>query len=108
MLALLLWSHWIQESPVPLAHGNSVSHKVAKKLHANASKVKDHPKCAACQYQKQQSQAKPGRLSKAIKEAEGSLSVEQLSPGQCIKLTWWERSGGSTSASSSSVSADSS
>jgi hypothetical protein len=47
-------------------------------------------KCAAYQYGKHRRQAKPGQVSEAIKEAEGSLSLEQLNPGQRISIDYFQ------------------
>ena len=60
--------------------------KASERLHYRAGKlVGDNlPKYAACQFGKQMNRSKPGKRTNAITDKAGTLSAEQLYPGQQV------------------------
>ena len=53
-------------------------------LHRAAARVDGVPKCAACLFAKQNRRTTPGRTSRAVRDREGILAADQLTPGQRI------------------------
>ena len=59
-----------------------------RKLHTAAARIppQEFPKCAACLFGRQTNRAKPGRVSKIVKDRAGILSADQYLPGQRIHV----------------------
>jgi hypothetical protein len=62
-----------------LAHSDAT-----RRLHTAACKLTELPKCAACQFGKQKRRPTPGKTSSIVRDREGVLSQDHLSPGQRI------------------------
>jgi hypothetical protein len=60
-----------------LAHSEATRH-----LHTAACKLTELPKCAACQFGKQKRRPTPGKKSSVVRDREGVLRQDHLSPGQ--------------------------
>ena len=64
-----------------------LSHTEAtRRLHTAASKIKNPPKCAACQFGKQVCRPTNGNKSVAVRERSGVLRQDNLLPGQCFSV----------------------
>jgi transposase InsO family protein len=64
-----------------LAHSEATRH-----LHTAACKLTELPKCAACQFGKQKRRPTPGKSSSVVRDREGVLRQDHLSPGQRVSV----------------------
>jgi hypothetical protein len=64
-----------------------LSHSQAtRSLHTAASKIRNSPKCAACQYGKQCCCPSPGKTSSVVRDQAGTLKQDDLFAGQKIAV----------------------
>ena len=69
-----------------LNQGILAESQTQRSLHRAAAQVRSTPKCAACLFAKQQRRPTAGRTTTTVRDQQGTLSADQLLPGQKISV----------------------